>query len=87
MTTDPRFDEKFDDFRVEVIDRLARIETMHTTSNDRMERFGTWLQRHEDELKRHSGEISKAKGAAGIIGAGFGMAAGALYHWITGSKR
>ncbi len=86
MTVDPRFDEKFDDFRVEVIDRLARIETMHTTATERLDRFSGILRDHDTELKKHGNELAGAKGAAGIIGAGAGAAIAAVIHWLAGNK-
>ncbi len=66
---DSFFEEKFDDFRVEVIDRLARIETQHERMLERLERINGTLHEHERALHDHEKKLARIRGAAGIFAA------------------
>ena len=65
----PIFEEKFDDFRVEVIDRLARIETQHTRILERLDRINGTMDDHSDSLAEHEARLARMRGAAGILAA------------------
>jgi hypothetical protein len=66
---DPFFGEKFDDFRVEVIDRLARIETQHTRILERLDRINGTMEEHGQVLVDHEARLARIRGAAGILAA------------------
>jgi len=66
---DPFFGEKFDDFRVEVIDRLARIETQHARMLDCLDRINGTMDEHGESLIEHEARLSRIRGAAGILAA------------------
>jgi len=66
---DSFFEEKFDDFRVEVIDRLARIETQHERMIERLERMNGTLGEHTTALRDHDKKLARIRGAASILAA------------------
>ena len=66
---DTFFEEKFDDFRVEVIDRLARIETQHERMIERLERMNGSIEEHGDALHDHEKKLARMRGAASILAA------------------
>ncbi len=66
---DSFFDEKFDDFRVEVIDRLARIETQHERMLERLELINGTLHEHDRALHDHEKKLARIRGAAGMLAA------------------
>jgi hydroxyethylthiazole kinase-like sugar kinase family protein len=63
------FEEKFDDFRVEVIDRLARIETQHERMIERLERMNGTLGEHTAALRDHEKKLARIRGAASMLAA------------------
>jgi len=63
------FEEKFDDFRVEVIDRLARIETQHERLIERLDRMNGTIDEHSGSLHEHEKKLARIRGAAGILAA------------------
>ena len=66
---DSFFEEKFDDFRVEVIDRLARIETQHERMIERLDRANGRLDDHAAALRDHEKKLARMRGAASIVAA------------------
>ncbi|HVN09021.1 MAG TPA: hypothetical protein VMV61_08625 [Patescibacteria group bacterium] len=81
------FEEKFDDFRVEVIDRLARIETQHERMIERLDRMNGTLDDHATVLRDHERKLARMRGAAGIlaaiIAAAVSMLLSRLRLWFT----
>jgi hypothetical protein len=67
MMPDPFFEEKFDDFRVEVIDRLARIETQHARVIEHLARLNGSMEEHADTLREHEKKLARMRGAASIL--------------------
>jgi hypothetical protein len=63
------FQGKFDDFRGEVIDRLARIETLHGRIIERLDRMNGTMDDHGDALEEHEKKLARMRGAAGILAA------------------
>ena len=49
----PFFEEKLDGFRVDVIDRLARIETKHDQVIERLETLNGSVADHEGRIAEH----------------------------------
>ena len=84
---DSFFEEKFDDFRVEVIDRLARIETQHARVIERLDRLNGSLEEHADTLRDHEKKIARIRGAAGIlatlVAAAVSMLIGRIRMWFA----
>ncbi|HXZ20230.1 MAG TPA: hypothetical protein VEG63_09790 [Candidatus Acidoferrales bacterium] len=66
---DSFFEEKFDDFRVEVIDRLARIETQHERMIERLERINGTLHEHDRALHDQEKKLARMRGAASMLAA------------------
>jgi len=66
---DSFFEEKFDDFRVEVIDRLARIETQHERLIERLDRMNGSIDEHARVLHDHEKKLARMRGAASILAA------------------
>jgi hypothetical protein len=66
---DPFSGQKFDDFRVEVIDRLARIETMHARILEQLNRINGTMDEHDETLIDHEARLSRMRGAAAVLGA------------------
>jgi len=66
---DPFFGEKFEDFRVEVIDRLARIETMHARILEQLNRINGTMDEHDETLTDHEARLSRMRGAAAVLAA------------------
>jgi hypothetical protein len=66
---DSFFEAKFDDFRVEVIDRLARIETQHERIIERLDRMNGNIDEHADALREHEKKLARIRGAASILAA------------------
>ena len=66
---DSFFDDKFDDFRVEVIDRLARIETQHERMIERIDRISGLVDRNATTLQDHEKKLARMRGAASILAA------------------
>jgi len=62
-----QFAGKFDDFRVEVIDRLARIETQHARMLERIDQLKCTIERHSETLGDHEKKIARIRGAAGVL--------------------
>jgi len=75
---DPFFGEKFDDFRVEVIDRLARIETHHMRILERLDRINGTMDDHGDALDEHEARLARMRGAATVLAALTAAAVSAL---------
>ena len=75
---DPFFGEKFDEFRVEVIDRLARIETQHTRILERLDRINGTMDEHDDALGEHEARLARMRGAASMLAALIAAAVSAL---------
>jgi hypothetical protein len=67
--SEPFFQQKFDDFRVEVIDRLARIETLHARIIERLDHINGTMDEHDDALVEHEKKLARMRGAAGILAA------------------
>ncbi len=65
----PFFEEKFDDFRVEVIDRLARIETQHERIIERLDRINGTVLQHSGRLIDYDQKLARMRGAASVIAA------------------
>jgi len=84
---DSFFEEKFDDFRVEVIDRLARIETQHERMIERLERVNGTLDDHARWLLDHDKKLARMRGAASIlaalIAAAVSVLLGRVRSWLT----
>ena len=80
------FEGKFDDFRVEVIDRLARIETQHERMIERLERMNGSLEEHSHALRDHDKKLARMRGAASIlaalIAAGVSMVLSRIRLWL-----
>jgi len=74
------FQGKFDDFRVEVIDRLARIETQHERMIERLDHINGTMDEHADALVEHEKKLARMRGAAGILAA---LVAAAVSVMIT----
>jgi hypothetical protein len=66
---DTFFEEKFDEFRVQVIDRLARIETQHERMIERLDRMNGTLNHHAGTLNEHEKKLARMRGAASILAA------------------
>jgi hypothetical protein len=73
--SDPFFQAKFDDFRVEVIDRLARIETLHDRMIERLDRMNGTMDEHADSLREHEKRLARMRGAASVLAVLIGAAA------------
>lgn len=67
--TDSFFIEKLDDFRVEVIDRLARIETKHDQMIERLEHLNGTAAAHGGRLAEHDRKFAHIRGASSVIAA------------------
>jgi chromosome segregation ATPase len=63
------FGQTFDQFRVDVIDRLARIETQHERIIERLDRMNGSLQDHADKLEEHEERLDRLRGAASVLAA------------------
>jgi hypothetical protein len=63
------FEEKFDEFRVEVIDRLARIETKHDRVTERLDTLNGTVTGHSGRIAEHEGKFARFRGAASVIAA------------------
>ncbi len=63
------FEEKFDDFRIEVIDRLARIETRQERIFERLDWINGAIGTHEKRLDRHDRRFARLHGASSVIAA------------------
>lgn len=66
---DPYFEEKFDDFRVEVIDRLARIETQDERILERLDWINGTVLSQSGRLTDHDQKIARMRGATSVIAA------------------
>jgi len=66
---DTFFEDKFDDFRGEVIDRLARIETQHERVLERLERMNGSIEEHAESIRDHEKKLARMRGAASILAA------------------
>jgi hypothetical protein len=73
-------EEKFEEFRCEVIDRLARIETKHDFALLK-------IVAHDDELKEHSKALAKIAIKVAVLAGGAGSVAGAVYHLLKDGLR
>ena len=84
--SDAFFEEKFDDFRVEVIDRLARIETQHDRMIERLDRMNGSMGDHEDSLHDHEKKLARMRGVvsvlAALIGAAVSVIASRIRFWL-----
>ena len=84
---DSFFEETFDEFRVEVIDRLARIETQHERIIERLERMNGSLDEHSHALDDHEKKLARMRGAASIlaalIAAAVSMALNRIRFWLA----
>jgi hypothetical protein len=65
--SEPFFQAKFDDFRVDVIDRLARIETLHDRLIERLDRMNGTMGEHDDALRDHEKKLARMRGAASVL--------------------
>ena len=59
--------EKFDDFRVEVIDRLARIETQHGRVIERLDRMNGAMDKHADAIRDHEKKLARMRGLVHVF--------------------
>ena len=66
---DSFFEDKFDGFRVDVIDRLARIETQHARILERLDRINGTMEEHDEALGEHEARLSRMRGAATVLAA------------------
>jgi hypothetical protein len=66
---DPFFEEKFDEFRINVIDRLARIETQHERIIERLDRMNGTAELHAEALDEHEERLDRMRGASTVIAA------------------
>jgi hypothetical protein len=80
--SDEFFEEKFDDFRVEVIDRLARIETQHERMIERLDRMNGSMDEHADSLRDHEKKLARMRGALSVLAALIGAAASVVVSRI-----
>jgi len=84
---DSFFGDKFDDFRVEVIDRLARMETKHDRIIERLDKINGTMEEHGDSLEDHERKISRMRGAvsvlAALIGAAISVIVSRLRSWLA----
>jgi prephenate dehydrogenase len=67
--TDSFFEEKLDGFRVEVIDRLARIETKHDQVIERIERLNGTAKTHGVRIAEHDRHFARIRGMGSVIAA------------------
>lgn len=65
----PFFEEKLDGFRVDVIDRLARIETKHDQVIERLETLNGSVADHEGRIAEHERKFARFRGASSVIAA------------------
>ncbi len=63
------FEEKFDDFRVEVIDRLARIETQHERIIERLDRSNGTVTSQGVRIADHDQKLARMRGMTSVIAA------------------
>ncbi len=80
--SDAFFEEKFDDFRVEVIDRLARIETQHDRMIERLDRMNGSMDDHEDSLHDHEKKLARMRGVVSVLAALIGAAVSVIVSRI-----
>ena len=80
--SDAFFEEKFDDFRVEVIDRLARIETQHVRMIERLDRMNGSMDEHEDSLHDHEKKLARMRGVVSVLAALIGAAVSVILSRI-----
>jgi hypothetical protein len=59
--------EKFDDFRVDVIDRLARIETQHGRVIERLDRMNGTMDEHAGTLRDHEKKLTRMRGMVHVF--------------------
>ena len=67
--TETFFMEKLDDFRVEVIDRLARIETKHDLIIQRLDLLNGTVKTHGVRIDEHDRQFARIRGAGSVIAA------------------
>ena len=72
------FEEKFDEFRVEVIDRLARIETKHDRVTERLDTLNGTVDGHAGRISDHERKFARFRGASSVIAAIVATAMSAL---------
>ncbi len=81
------FEEKFDDFRVEVIDRLARIETQHDRMIERLDRMNGTLGEHTSALRDHEKKLARMRGVAttlaALVAAAVSVLLSRIRFWLT----
>ncbi len=63
------FIEKLDDFRVEVIDRLARMETKHDQVIARLDALNGAVAHHAGRIAEHDRKFARIRGAGSVIAA------------------
>jgi len=56
-----KFSDKLEDFRVEVIDRLARIETQHDRVIERLDRVNGTIDKQSETLREHEKKITRMR--------------------------
>ena len=79
-----KLSEKFDDFRVEVIDRLARIETQHDRVIERLDRMNGTVDTHADALRDHEKKLARLRSAAGMLATLVSAAISLVVHRFRG---
>ena len=67
--SDSFFGEKLDDFRVEVIDRLARIETKHDLIIHRLDFLNGTVKTHGVRIDEHVRQFAHIRGVGSVIAA------------------
>jgi hypothetical protein len=63
------FEEKFDELRVEVIDRLARIETKHDLIIQRLDLINGTAKTHGVRIAEHDRHFARIHGIGSVIAA------------------
>lgn len=63
------FEEKFDSFRLDVIDRLARIETKHDQMIEHLDFLNGSVARHAGHIADHDRKFARIRGTSSVIAA------------------
>jgi hypothetical protein len=63
------FEEKFDEFRLDVIDRLARMETKHDQVMERLDRLNGTVGANALRIAEHDRKFARLRGASSVIAA------------------
>ncbi len=71
-------EEKFDGFRLDVIDRLARMETKHDQVIAQLDKLNGTVAHHAARIADHDRRFARIRGASSVIAAMVAAAISAL---------